>query len=326
MTQGGFNRNYAVKEDIINPRAPTHQTPVNHLTGKSKESVIPVPPTPSLYPDEEYYEDEYPPGYFDQDDDDANNDANPTPQQVSPTKSTFSEGPSHTYPHVGDRTSRIREYEASRLRITEPQQQPIQQKAAAKPRKSPFQRLMEANSAAYKASSSFRTEYQREYHAYDQKLIFNGKPVNHLSTKPTALSPQPPLHTNLNEIRVTRQEEYDSNEEYADVASTVLTKRNGNAKLISGKGPFHKRNDQEYYSKHDIQLPIVDPPESVQVDYDEDLATYERRERPVGTMHLGSRVLTYNAEPPSTWNLANDLLLRAQRRQIQRESMGNAQY
>ncbi|KAJ3059730.1 hypothetical protein HDU99_006233, partial [Rhizoclosmatium hyalinum] len=94
MTQGGFNRNYVVKEDIINPRAPTHQTPVNHLTGKSKESVIPVPPTPSLYPDEEYYEDEYPPGYFDQDDDD-NNDASPTPQQVSPTKSTFSEGPSH---------------------------------------------------------------------------------------------------------------------------------------------------------------------------------------------------------------------------------------
>ncbi|KAJ3029855.1 UNVERIFIED_CONTAM: hypothetical protein HDU68_010887 [Siphonaria sp. JEL0065] len=245
---------------------------------------------------------------------------------------------SQMYPHTEDRSSRIREYENSIKSQTQKQinnhyhNQQQQQKPG--PTKTPFKAMWDAQSDAYKASSSFRTEYQREYHSFgDKSLKINGNRSfnQHVSAKPTALSPQPPLGSNLKNVNAPanqkfqqqqQQQQHSTNEdEDEDQESSAVFSKKGQTTLVSsGKPPFHKRNEQDYYNKRDIQLPIVSPPERVPIDYDEDLGQYEKREKKIETMKMGSRVLQYHADPPSTWNLANDLLIRAQRRQAYNEA------
>ncbi|KAI9341342.1 hypothetical protein BDR26DRAFT_310314 [Obelidium mucronatum] len=364
-----YNRNYATAQNIIKPRAPILQGPVNHLIRDAVDSVVERPQTPTV--EYEGYQRRYDQdfdnqlGYDETDDVDGGGDgdyyddgetrntphvrfnANPASTTVSPTKSNFSESnnteksfsshgavfgsepdtpkkvsydrsvtvnptsstkkqaepphrqqstnnnrppmlnygsgnthptsdehfmksfnskvpPSQMYPHIEDRSTRIREYETSIKSQTEQKQHHYKPGSttttkptttAATTNKTPFKAMWDAQSDAYKASSSFHTEYQREYHSFGvemgKRINGAGKPMNHIvSMKPTALSPQPPLGSNLNgppppsaSYKNGHEDDEDEDEDSPDASSKpiapITTHRNSsspnkNTRLYSG--------------------------------------------------------------------------------------------
>ncbi|KAJ3267165.1 hypothetical protein HDU77_005368 [Chytriomyces hyalinus] len=260
---------------------------------------------------------------------------------------------SEQYPHTDDRTSRMKTYESERLRSpahinnlnsTPPslnslqqQQPPSQQqqrgfqpanphpppqhsnphlkraqqlklKKATEapstqqrvPQKSPFQAFVQAKSDALRASNTFVTEYQRQYTAPRQNihLRVNGQGAtsyNYVYRKNGASTQKP-----------------GSKEEEADPESLLFAERESGDQGSGGRYFMgHLAEGDE--TGGIIEIPTVAPPEQEPIYDTEDNEFPPERPKNYKTVKVGNRILTYNAEPPSTWNLAQDLLRRAQR-------------
>ncbi|KAI8618331.1 hypothetical protein BC830DRAFT_1109353 [Chytriomyces sp. MP71] len=248
---------------------------------------------------------------------------------------------SEQYPHTDERNARMKAYESQRLRspayqnktpksIQDAPPQPQQPLATQQlvPKKSPFRAFVEAQSDAVKASHTFVTEYMQQYTTPRNATRVNGPrttPFNYVfkSTKATELSPQPPLH--VQGMRFPNAAEMgnkpprsvsktgQSQEESPDVASSIVEK---NTRVNAGRGGEEDYDRYEYVAHVSSPEPMAfdDPYNTNDNDFPPE------RQKKYTAMNVKGRVLMYEEEPPSTWNLANDLLRRAQRQYVSHEA------
>ncbi|KAI8831956.1 hypothetical protein BJ741DRAFT_309846 [Chytriomyces cf. hyalinus JEL632] len=198
--------------------------------------------------------------------------------------------PQHSNPHLK---------RAQQLKLKKATEAPSTQQRV--PQKSPFQAFVQAKSDALRASNTFVTEYQRQYTAPRQNihLRVNGQGAtsyNYVYRKDGASTQKP-----------------GSKEEEADPESLLFAERESGDHGNSGGRYFRGHLAEGDQTGGIIEIPTIAPPEQEPIYDTEDNEFPPERPKNYKTVKVGNRILTYNAEPPSTWNLAQDLLRRAQR-------------
>ncbi|KAJ3347182.1 hypothetical protein HDU83_002342 [Entophlyctis luteolus] len=249
---------------------------------------------------------------------------------------------SQVYPHTDERTSRIREYEAYRLRGTNtppvsaelprpptasqqakphPAQQGQQYSLSAQNKtdkkgtnllsSQAFRKYRAAQTKARIAGNTYQTEYQREFQnpmtRVDQmRSVGTAAKLNVRAAGSGTAEPHPA--SSRQPEQPNRNDEQESEAEDESVVIVGRTGKDGKNYLRGGKPEFHRRKVVQLAAPLDI--PEVDPV----VRNTEQEHPYSSKK--VASMELkGGRILKYYPDPPSTWNLAQDLLHRAQKRQ-----------